>query len=171
MVKTTDRQKGIMQATVSISSIAGLYYVWDLINDCKVSGSKLQVILFIIITLTLYLNINIWYAGMKDISNRHNTYEEGDFNSGSELVRKGIPYLTDNTKHEIDLAYDWNTGTNANNKSIFVTNGMKLGATPSDGAWVANPTLSEHERHFRHFIFCITLSAVVTGIFAVAANR
>ena len=166
-----DRTDGLKQAAVMISSVAGLYYIWDLVNDCKVNDAKKQKILFLLLTLFLYMNINWWFSGLKAINETEpRELENGDFTAwtssavedvGDSLVRNGIPGLTDNRRHEITLAFK--DGTDAN-KATIINHSTTYHPDSSE-------PISEHNRNFKHFVFCIAFSAVLTGIFSIVGTK
>ena len=175
-----DRTDGLKQATLIIASTAGLYYIWDLVNDCKVNDAKKQKILFLLLTLFLYMNINWWFSGLKAIGDTTGK-ENGDFvagtstsGSGEKLVRNGIPGLTDNTRHEITLAFDNDVSTTAlqNTADPLIASSISHhdGTDAQDHSDSSEP-ISEHDRNFKHFVFCIAFSAVLTGIFSVVGTK
>lgn len=173
-----DRTDGLKQATLIIASTAGLYYIWDLVNDCKVNDAKKQKILFLLLTLFLYMNINWWFSGLKAINETEpRELENGDFTASAsgnnaatasdqngyhQLVRNGIPGVTDNRRHEITLAFK-TTGNDANKATII---NHSTTYHPDSSA-----PISEHDRNFKHFAFCIAFSAVLTGIFSIVGTK
>ena len=163
------RIDGLKQATIMISSLSGLYYIWDLVNDCKVNDAKKQKILFLLLTLFLYMNINWWFSGLKAINESEpRELENGDFmvgtgaNTDHALVRNGIPGLTDNTRHEITLAFK--AGGTDVNKATIVSHNTSYHTDSSE-------PISEYDRNFKHFVFCIAFSAILTGIFSVVGTK
>lgn len=162
----TPKKDGLVQATASIASFAGLYYVGDLINDCKINSTKYFISMTILITLFLYLNIEIWFSNLKSLTSGEGSLYNGKFVDTSRVVRSGVPYLTDNKKHEILLAYGESPviGSNTIGYSILHKSADNTDNDNPD----AKPAISTQYRTFYNLSFSIILSALVTGIFAFA---
>tara|TARA_Y100000389_G_C17455620_1_gene517936 strand:- start:2189 stop:2686 length:498 start_codon:yes stop_codon:yes gene_type:complete len=156
---------GLIQATASIASFAGLYYVGDLIGDCRINPTKNFISQTILLTLFLYLNIQLWLSGLKSIADNEETLENGTFTTSSKIVRNGIPFLTDNTRHELNISF----ATTPTAETTGIGNGLlhHNGSNPVSHA-NSNPAISTQNRNFYNLSFSMILAAMLTGIFAFA---
>ena len=156
---------GMYRSALSILSLAGCYYLYDTINDCKLKDVKTFKVLFVTLTMVIYINIEIWFSGLIDLNNTD--LNHGDFGENSKLVRDGIPYITKDYRHESYLWYK--VPDNLKNISL---NGY--GGKPEDvdkRNEIMDNTLSLQKRNMIHFVFSGIVASLFIAIFNVTDDN
>mgnify|MGYP001209843503 CR=1 FL=1 len=148
---------GIFKSGLSLISLGMALYLYNSLSDCGLKHNKKIKMMFVLITLLVFVNMDVWTANLVDLKNPGTP--EGFFADGGKegddkttLVRQGLPMFSNNTRHELTLNSNLDAPVDFN-KAIAHTEG--------------EDPMTLHARHFYHFIFSLVMSSLLIGMYSI----